>query len=111
MSTERLRAALAQADAPSVDLMIQAFDALRGTPSDRERFMTLLAVEAWYDAGRMLVPDPWRPCISEQVPIGAWAALGLRPNGYVRHWQHHGHAKVVPHAIAIAALVAAEAAA
>lgn len=109
--TIRLQSALSEAEAPSVPLLIEAFDAIHGAGSPaRERMMNLLALEAWWDAARLLVPFPWKLCVSEQVPGGAWAALGMDPTGALRQWQHHGRAKTVPHAIAVVSLMAKAAA-
>lgn len=65
MTNEELIAALEDADGPSRELMLQAFDAIftdEDTPSHKANlfwFVTMLDAQAWESAALMLVSDGW----------------------------------------------------
>ena len=109
MSLTSLRAALRAAPEPTAELLGQAFDMIHhGDSPRRDRFLRMVAAEAWLDAARLVVPEPYLVCGSEQVPCGGWCALGITPTATIRHFIHQDRARTLPTAICAAALTAHE---
>ncbi|NKC30186.1 hypothetical protein [Falsiroseomonas selenitidurans] len=111
MTPRRLHDALRDAPVPSATLLRQAFALLHpeAEPARAARFEQLLEAAAWWDAARLVVPDGFRVCLSEQASPGGWCALGVGVSAGIRQWVHHGRARTVPTAMCIAALAALDA--
>lgn len=108
MSLLRLRTELRTAPVPTPDLLSRAFDLIHPAGPRRDRFLQVLAAEAWLDAARLVVPEPYLICGSEQVACGGWCALGIQPVAAIRHMIYQDRAATLPTAICAVALTAHE---
>lgn len=109
MSLPRIRADLRTAPAPTADLLGQAFDIIHpGASPRRDRFLRMVAAEAWLDAARLVVPETYLINATDQVPWGGWCALGIDPSAIFRSMIYQDRARTLPTAICAAALTAHE---
>ncbi|MDP3417870.1 hypothetical protein [Falsiroseomonas sp.] len=108
MSLPRLRAELRAAPGPTAEMLTRAFDLINPAGPRRDQFLRFVAAEAWLDAARLVVPEPYLICGSEQVACGGWCALGVTPSAAIRHFVYQDRAKTLPTAICAAALTAHE---